>query len=236
VKGKNQEAVDTIEGGDKAVGAPWVHQVSVPIGADARTESLSARLRRETARIHRRAERCGFVQAMVQGKLEASAYVGYLCALYPFYRCLEGLLDENRRHPALVLFDWGPLMRASRLATDLETIEPAPTPTPDSVSRAVARLERLGAGEPATLLGHAYARYLGDLHGGRILGSLADRHFGFARHGLTFHQFDADPAKLAGRFRHALDRARIFPPEADAIVREAIASFQFALELFEEHR
>jgi heme oxygenase len=51
---------------------------------------------------------------------------------------------------------------------------------------------------------------------------------------LTFHQFDQDPGELAGRFRDALDRVPTVPAEEDAIVLEAIASFDFALALFEE--
>jgi heme oxygenase len=105
-----------------------------------------------------------------------------------------------------------------------------------SAGRSYARrITRVAVGEGTRLIGHAYARYLGDLSGGQILARLLGRSLGLGPGTLAFYDFpdipDADGFKA--ELRAALDWAAPLLADPEAVVDEALCAFRLNIALSE---
>jgi len=201
---------------------------------------LAARLRLETADLHRRAERAGVMREMLTGKVEAAAYTALLRNLFEVYQALEDDATGCTRHPVLSELNIAAVARAPALAADLTALhgplwerELATLPVADEYS---ARIRTLGTLCPLLLAAHAYVRYLGDLSGGRMLGNTVARRLGLGgRDGLAFYRFTAvpDPDRFKREFREALDSLPLDTLMEARMVEEARTAFCLNVSLFE---
>ncbi len=197
---------------------------------DVSATSFTERLRAATADAHRRAESTPFVHAVRAGALPDHAHVQATAALCPAYEALEdGLRSDPRLAPLLP--SW--LARAPALRADLRALRAEGVRTDAGVAYA-AHLRALSAGPARSigLLGHAYARHLGDLSGGRILARLLGAQLSpAASRGLAFYAFGDDapppgPAKAA--WKEIVDAMTLSDAEEAIVVEEAQASFAFS--------
>ena len=140
---------------------------------------LAARLRHDTAALHRQAERAGVMGHLLAGHVDCGAYVRLLRALYPVYLELERALAD---HPEASPIPHLKLARAPAIASDLRELhgpdwERELRAVPAGVAYA-ARILAVEAQCPPLLAAHAYVRYLGDLSGGQTLGRMVARGLG----------------------------------------------------------
>lgn len=147
---------------------------------------LSAALRAATASAHESAERSSFVADLVEGRARYRAFVALAAQQLVVYRALEDVLHEHYLdHPLLAPVDDRRLDRVAALEHDL-TVLAGPDHTvrltdgrlplsPATVAYAHELRERH---TPEMILAHHYVRYLGDLSGGQIIATLAQRHYG----------------------------------------------------------
>src|SRR6266404_6845363 len=126
--------------------------------------NLAARLRHDTAALHRQAEHAGIMRDIHAGRMDRGAYIRLLRALYPVYLELERALAE---HPEASPIPHADLARAPAIASDLRELH---GPGWDRETRAVpagvayaARILAVAAECPSLLAAHAYVLYLGDL-------------------------------------------------------------------------
>lgn len=161
---------------------------SSPIDA-GQSVSFSARLRADTATLHRYAEGAPFVGRLMRGDLDATAIADLLGQLRFVYTALEEV-GRRLRHVAPVAALWDArLARSAAIAADLAVLpEPSvPGPLPATVSYVHrVRITRI---DPISHLAHHYQRYLGDLSGGQILQRMTSQHYGVAP--LQFYDFGA---------------------------------------------
>ncbi len=201
---------------------------------------LSARLRAGTRELHAEAERTGIMGRLLRGSVDRGEYAALLRSLLEIYEGLEEGIDRNRDHPEVAPIRWPPLYRAAALRRDLGVllgpggagrVSPAV-----EAERYREHLEALSGGaHPGLLAAHAYARYLGDLHGGRVLGR---RVAALAGGATAFHRFpdevEADPAGWREAIRRGLDALPLPGTLPDAVEEEARDAFRRHIRLFRE--
>ena len=204
-----------------------------PVAAEAGT-GFAAVLRDATKRVHREAERCGFVADLIRGRATVRGYAVYLRNLEPVYAALEQGLEAQLPGGQSIIAAFGDpgLRRLSALRRDLAAVAgidwATTTPLlPETVTYAAA-IADAARGDGLRLAAHAYARYLGDLSGGQILQPLLARTLGLAPSALGLYDFpafpDLDVPKQA--LRTALDRLPPSGVHAEVFIEEAIAAFE----------
>jgi len=206
---------------------------------EATAVPLSVALREGTRAEHETAERSGFVEQLMGGQLDRSAYAALAVQQHAFYTALEqagtrltaagqdnGLVfDELTRVPAIeadLEFLLGPDWREELV------VLPA--------TRAyVARLEAC-QDDVALYAAHAYTRYLGDLSGGQIIKRMMQRHYGFEQDGISFYDFPQihklKPFKDV--YRERLDALAFDDEQRARVVEEARTAFLLNQAVFRE--
>jgi heme oxygenase (biliverdin-producing, ferredoxin) len=197
------------------------------------TTGFAADLRDATKAVHREAERAGFIADLLHGRATQAGYALYLRNLLPVYAAMEGPLgSEPRYRHAFAAFADAALFRCEAIRSDIAAITDAEPETlrltPEA--RAYAAAVEASAAKGFALIGHAYARYLGDLSGGQILKPLLARTLALPPDALSFYDFP-DPADAKTNLRLALDTIDGGGEEADAIRDAALASFHHMIAL-----
>jgi heme oxygenase len=208
----------------------------MPEAAEIRLPDL---LRTRTHALHRRAERTGIIAELLRGRGDRHGYALLLRNLLPAYRELERGLDLQRASPGLASIADPAVYRAAALESDLRALhgsgweESLPVlPSGERYARRVVQAAGRGA---AGLLGHAYARYLGDLNGGRMLGRLLARslHLGPAALAFCAYPDIPDVEGFKHAYREAFGEAAGFV-DVDVVVEEALAAFALNIDVSEE--
>ena len=199
---------------------------------------FAARLRDETATVHREAERAGIIADLIRNRATRPGYALFLRSLVPAYVTLEQALARAAADPLAAVFAAPGLARLPALEHDLVALA-----GPDWGTRCalLPEAEAYGAAITAAaddvpaLVAHAYARYLGDLSGGQILKPVLARNLGLGPEVLAFYDFPAlaDPAATKAAMRAALDRVPEDSQDAATIVAEAIAAFRHNISVSE---
>lgn len=202
---------------------------------------LARRLRLATRPLHEAAEGAGLMRDLLAGHLRLERYVLLLRGLEAIYKALEEGLAHHRDDPALVAASAPGLARHLAVVADLTHLHGPGWRHELRTARAAReyadRLRVIARTDPPLLLAHAWVRYFGDLHGGRILGRRIAS--AFALHdgqGLAFYDFAglADPAVYMARFRAHLDELGRSPEIAARVLEESLDAFRRHIALFEE--
>ncbi len=200
------------------------------------TPGLSEQLRQHTRDCHRRAERAGIVGDIVRGTVSRSAYSLYLRNLQPVYTRLERRLAAWRSDPALGALADPALCRSQALAHDLDRIAGHDWPrTLPRVPAGEAYEQSVAQADGPTLVAHAYARYLGDLNGGRLLQRLLAQSLALTPDCLTFFRFSTstDIAGLQSAVRRAID-AGVAAADTARVLEAARRAFELNIALAED--
>lgn len=199
-------------------------------------EPLSRALKDRTAVAHDRAENSGFVSSMLAGETGVEALVALLAQSLPIYAALEDACRAQVQAP-----QFGPLYdvileRESALREDLDSHARAGYVCEEIVpaTRAYVAEIEASAKSPARLVGHHYVRYLGDLSGGQIIGTLMRRHHSLDS-GLSFYHFEVEKPKVyKDEYRARLDALPLTEAERAEAVDAAVAAFDLNSQVFTE--
>lgn len=203
-----------------------------------RIEGLSlAALKARTARAHVRAERSGVVADLLARRASRQTFALFLRNLAPAYAALESSLAAAPP-PVSALFCPG-VARSAALERDLSSLagpgwrDLAVTPAAGAYA---ARIRDLGRGRQELLVAHAYVRYFGDLNGGRILKRLVAEALGLPPDFLGFYDFPdiADMPAFLVAYRAGYERVLQSARDAEAVLAEAEAAFEFNIAVSEE--
>ncbi|RYF75786.1 MAG: biliverdin-producing heme oxygenase [Comamonadaceae bacterium] len=204
------------------------------------TRLLSESLKDRTRSLHTQVERSAFMHDLLRGRMDRHGYCLLLRNLHDVYAALEPALERHSGHPLLAPLHLVGLARKTPLQRDLESLEGAhwreSLPLESVTSHYVTRLQTLAERDPALLVAHSYVRYLGDLSGGQMLArivrdSIAPSVLG----GTAFYDFgDAQATeRLRHDYRAGLDALATDEATSEAIVNEAVLSFELHGQLFE---
>ncbi|WP_069172577.1 heme oxygenase (biliverdin-producing) [Streptomyces griseus] len=203
---------------------------------------FSALIRTASQEQHAEAESSAFMSDLLGGRLGVEAYTRYTEQLWFVYRALEDGAEALREDPVAGPFIQAELMRAGELERDLTHLRGAgwrtglePLPATAAYAERVAGCAR---DWPAGYIAHHYTRYLGDLSGGQIIRSTAEKTWGFARKGdgVRFYVFEqiANPAAFKRRYRELLDAVNADDLEKQRVVDECRRAFALNTAVFRE--
>jgi heme oxygenase (biliverdin-producing, ferredoxin) len=192
---------------------------------------------------HTEAENSAFMSDMLNGRLGVAAYLRYTEQLWFVYRALESTAGQLAGDPVAGPFIRPELARTTALERDLDhlhegadwrsTLRPLP-----ATRTYAARIRTLARDWPGGYVAHHYTRYLGDLSGGQVIRSTAEKTWGFAHKGdgVRFYVFDgiANPAAFKREYRALLDAVPADGPERLRIVDECKHAFDLNTALFRE--
>ncbi len=193
---------------------------------DTTVTPFSELLRRRTHRSHGTTAGNGFMHDLVDGQCDVADYAALLGQYAFVYDALERAADRMAEHPVAAPFVTPQLTRMPAIRADLEYLvgpdwAELVCPLPATTAY-VRRLNEVAATWPGGFVAHHYTRYLGDLSGGHLLGSLLAEQFGFDTNGVLFYIFDqvADPNAFGDTYRAQLDAAPWDDDERERVIAE----------------
>jgi len=205
-----------------------------------RLEGLALLLDDGTRKSHSVAENTAFVQGFFKGLSTQDAYKSLLTSLYFVYGSMERCFDECDSKEVKILDD-DKLRRLEALSTDMtyfygsdwrNEIKPS-----YFAQKYVNRIEEVAQDKPYLLIGHQYSRYLGDLFGGQMMGSMATKSLNLEKGtGTAFYSFDdIDNTKdYITEWYSKLNALDLTQEQKDEIVDEANLVFDLNIGIFEE--
>ena len=197
---------------------------------------LSVALREGTRDEHETAERSGFVEQLLAGRVDRAAYADLAAQQLVVYTALEAAGAQLEDDGDLVFAE---LTRVPAIEQDLGHLYGADWRTQVRVLPATRvyadRLAQTADSLPK-YAAHAYTRYLGDLSGGQIIKRMLQRHYGFTSEGIAFYDFPQihklKPFKDV--FRERLDALPLDDEARAAVVEEARLAFRLNADVFGE--
>ncbi|GAB2594567.1 biliverdin-producing heme oxygenase [Streptomyces capparidis] len=203
-------------------------------------EPFSTVLRTASRHEHEAVGRSPFMGNLLGGRLGVAAYTRLTGQLWFVYRALEERAGDLARDPVAGPFVRAELMRAPELERDLahlagprwrEGLEPLP-----ATAAYAERVREVARDWPAGYVAHHYTRYLGDLSGGQVIRSIAERTWGFERHGdgVRFYVFReiGNPAAFKREYRELLDALPLNEMERHRVTEECRRAFACNAALF----
>jgi heme oxygenase len=192
-------------------------------------------MRERTRALHDEAERSGIIARMIDGTVDRAHYLRYLQNLLPVYRSLETALLQRREERAIAPVVRIELFRTQALERDIAALGgSAGAPILPASDRLSARINALAQADGgAGVLAHVYARYLGDLNGGRILARRLQQTLDLGESALNFYRFPEldHPGRFARAYRASIDRAGEELDDAAHVVEEAAVAFLLNIEI-----
>ena len=208
--------------------------------AVTRSDGLAARLRAATREEHERTEQAPFIDALMGGRLDRSAYTALLAQSYLFYRVLEEAGETWRGDREIGSFVSDALVRGPALEADLAWLtgedwrtglEPLP-----ATRRYIDRIREVGFSSRSAFVAHHYTRYLGDLSGGQIIRHKLRAIYGLTGDGVRFYTFDEieRPKRFKDAYRAMLDETQWDAGEQTALIAEANEAFRLNRGVFDD--
>lgn len=202
--------------------------------------SLADQMKSATQTLHTQAENRAFIEKLISKKISKVAYIQYLANLKCIYEALDSQmlnLKDDKRFSSIVIPE---LFRASKIIEDLKSFNAENVaPSLDAKNHA-DRINQIAMHSPHSLIGHAYARYLGDLHGGRILGMAAAAMWGEGSSNLYSYEelitkpeynFDSLGKFATHHYRVLINQLLLTPGEIKEVVEEAVKAFELSDEM-----
>ena len=199
-------------------------------------------VRSETRRQHGTVQNSPFMADLLGGRLGLDAFTRYTGQLWFVYRALEEAAHALRDDPVAGPFLRDELRRLPALERDLAHLlggaehlgALAPLP---ATSAYAARIAEVAREWPGGYVAHHYTRYLGDLSGGQVIRSLAEKTWGLAHKsdGVRFYVFDAidNPAAFKRTYRALLDAVPVDDLEKQRIAAECRRAYALNSALFD---
>ena len=189
------------------------------------------------------AENTGFVSCFLKGVVDQSSYRMLVADLYFVYSALEAEIGKLReqKHPVVAPVGFPELNRCEALEQDLifyfgsdwRNLAKATL----AAEEYVARIHKLAQESPELLVAHHYTRYLGDLSGGQILKTIAQKAMKLGGNdGVRFYIFDdiEDTKAFKTLYSTTLDSLPINQQTAERMVEEANMAFHCNMAMFME--
>ncbi|CAK6953466.1 heme oxygenase-like [Scomber scombrus] len=203
---------------------------------------LSEQIKKVTKDSHVRAEKTELMMSFQRGQVTLSQYKLLLSSLYEIYQALEEEMDRNSNHPGVApIYFPAELARLESIEKDLEFFYGQDwrekIVVPAATKRYSHRLRQIGRENPELLLAHAYTRYLGDLSGGQVLGRIAQKSMGLkSNEGLSFFAFPgvSSPNLFKQLYRSRMNSVELTEEQRNAVLEEAVRSFEFNIQVFDD--
>lgn len=198
---------------------------------------LSVAMREGSMAEHKHAEGSAFVERLLAGEVDEQGYLQFLGRLRKVYAAMESVGRSLADDPiAGAVYD-GKLVRLASIDADLEHWSggrPVDIDSP-AADAYVARLEA-SAEWGGLYLAHHYTRYLGDLSGGQVFGTVLKREFDLGEVGASFYKFTEipKPKPYKDAYRARMDDLGLDAVQIGRVVDEVKVAFNLNQALFQE--
>ncbi|GGK90993.1 heme oxygenase [Curtobacterium luteum] len=193
---------------------------------DTTVTPFSELLRRRTRRSPGSSTGDGLLRDLAAGTCDVADHADLLGQYAFVYEALERAAERMADHPVVAPFVTQHRSRMPAIRADLEYLvgpdwSELVCPLPATTAY-VRRLNEVAATWPGGFVAHHYTRYLGDLSGGRAIGTVLSDRFGFETNGVLFWICEqvADPAAFEDTYREQLDRAPWDADEQERVIAE----------------
>lgn len=198
---------------------------------------LSTAMREGSMAEHKDAEGSPFVEGLLAGRVNEAGYVQFLGRLRMIYAAMESVGASMTADPIVAAVYDEKLLRLAAIDADLafwtggrsyEISSPA-------AEEYVARLEA-SAEWGGLYLAHHYTRYLGDLSGGQVFGTVLKREFDLGDEGASFYKFleIPKPKPYKDAYRARMDDLGLDADQIDRVVGEVKVAFNLNQGLFSD--
>lgn len=208
--------------------------------SNPRKEGLALQLDDGTRKSHSVAENTAFVTGFFKGLSTKESYSNLMTKLYFVYTAMEEAFDTTNEECVKEMDD-AELRRLNAVSADMkyfygENWKNKILPS-EATRKYVDRIKKVARDQPKLLIAHQYTRYLGDLFGGQMMGSMATKSLNLSDgKGIEFYQFDAikDTTTFITYWYGKLNSLDLTDKEKEAIIDEANLAFALNIEIFEE--
>ena len=198
---------------------------------------LSVAMREGSMAEHKDAEGSPFVEGLLAGRVNEAGYVQFLGRLRKIYAAMESVGRSVASDPIVAAIYDEKLERLASIDADLEFWtggEPYEIVSP-AADAYVARLEA-SAAWGGLYLAHHYTRYLGDLSGGQVFGTVLKREFDLGEEGARFYRFlqIPKPKPYKDAYRARMDGLGLDADQVARVVDEVKVAFTLNQGLFSD--
>jgi len=203
--------------------------------------ALALELKTGTKRSHTAAENTKFVGSFLRGVISEQNYRTLIKDFYFVYSALEEEMERLEDDEFLKPIYFKELNRLNALKMDLRyyygpnwMMEVKPS---EACIQYTERIHEVADKDPYLLVGHHYTRYLGDLSGGQILKTIAEKALDLPKNeGLHFYDFPKieDKKEFKTKYRAALDELTTDSSKINDIIAEANYAFRLNMYMFDE--
>lgn len=204
------------------------------------SQPLSEALREHTAKAHEDAEHSTFMNQLLKGKLDTTAFIHLQEQSWFFYSALEEAARSCAPDPRSQELLDPRLERRKTLVHDLDALHGNSTwrqhiqPTAATANYVQRLMEIASTRDFPRVVAHHYVRYLGDLSGGQIIARMMGDHYDISPEALSFYRFE-DLGKIKpykDGYRAALDALDLTVQERDTLLTEAREAFIYNQNVF----
>lgn len=205
------------------------------VETEAVNAPLSVAMREGSMAEHKDAEGSPFVEGLLAGRVNEAGYVQFLGRLRKIYVAMESVGRSLASDPIVAAVYDEKLERLASIDADLAYWtggEPYEIDSP-AADEYVARLEA-SAEWGGLYLAHHYTRYLGDLSGGQVFGTVLKREFDLGDVGASFYRFVdiPKPKRYKDAYRARMDDLGLSAEQIDRVVAEVKVAFNLNQGLF----
>lgn len=205
-----------------------------------RKEGLALMLDDGTRKSHSVAQNSAFVTGFFKGLSSRDSYAKLLGSLYFVYLAMEEAFDSST-DSMVKKMDCHELRRIEALSEDMEYFygkdwKSKVVPSA-ATQKYVSRVKEVAQKYPKLLIAHQYTRYLGDLFGGQMMGSMANKSLDLSNgKGTAFYTFESikDTKYFITNWYSQLNELDLTDEEKENIVDEANLVFDFNIEILDE--
>jgi heme oxygenase len=237
----NRVTVESVRRSHAAAPLAAAPQAGTVVDVNPRSEGLALALDDGTRKSHSVAENTAFVTGFFKGLGQKESFSQLVAGLYFVYDAMESEFTQTADEGVRKL-DMPELRRVPSLELDMEYFfgkDWRSTVAPSSgAAKYAARVREIAQGEkPYLLIAHQYTRYLGDLFGGQMMGSMATKTLKLeGGQGIAFYRFEdiPNPKDFITNWYSELNSLPLTAAQKQEIIDEANYVFTLNIELFGE--
>lgn len=197
-------------------------------------------LMRDSAEIHRAAERRPFMVVFFKAELPKDAYIEYLSRLSFIYGALEEVSETLKDDPVVGRMHMPQIHRSAAIDQDLrfligddwrDRVKPSPS-TESYVATIRSAVDRFPPGFAA----HQWLRYLGNVLAQRINLRIMNKAYGFEEQGTAFFRFDGidEPRAFLKDYHAAMNSMPLDDAQIARCVEEVNGAWQHQIDFTDE--
>ena len=197
-------------------------------------------LMRDSAEIHRAAERRPFMVVFFKAELPKDAYTTYLGRLAHIYRALEDVSTALKDDPVVGRMHSPELHRSAGIDKDMMLLagegwrdQIKPSPATESYVEAIRATQ---ASFPPAFAAHQWLRYLGNVLAQRINLRIMNKAYGFDEEGTAFFRFDQieDPRTYLKSYHERMNSMPLDQAGIARCVAEVNGAWQHQIDFTDE--